>query len=112
MYIVNTTNLAWFAIYLNGRKRYIKITESADSVKKGTKMWIAARLKKPLLVLLYRNDLPNSSNLLVPIMFADDTFYYFYFYLFIFFSFFEYSNINTLLKTVNDELIKIKEGYS
>ena len=85
MYIVNTTNLAWFAIYLNGRKRYIKITESAESVKKGIKMWIAARLKKPLLVLLYRNDLPNSSNLLVPIMFADDTFYYFYFYLFVYF---------------------------
>ena len=51
-------------------------------------MWIAARLKKPLLVLLYRNDLPNSSNLLVPIMFADDTFYYFYFYLFVYFFFF------------------------
>ena len=85
MYIVNITNLAWFAIYLNGRKRYINITESADSVKKDIKMWSAARLNKPLLVLLYINDLPNSSNLLVPIMFADDTFYYFYFYLFVYF---------------------------
>ena len=73
-------------------------------------MWSAARLNKPLLVLLYINDLPNSSNLLVPIIFADDTFHYFYFYLLVYF--FEHSNINTLLKTVNDELIKIKEGYS
>ena len=27
-------NLAWFANYLNGRKQYIKITESADTVKR------------------------------------------------------------------------------
>ena len=34
MYGVNTTNLAWFASYLNGRKQYIKITESADTLRK------------------------------------------------------------------------------
>ena len=50
-----------------------------------------------LLLLLYVNDLPNSSNLLVPIMFADDTSL-----------FSEHSNINTLFKIVNDELIKIE----
>ena len=37
MYCVNTTNLAWFASYLNGRKQYIKITESADTLKKDIK---------------------------------------------------------------------------
>ena len=51
--------------------------------------------------MLYVNDLPNSSNVLVPIMFADDTSF-----------FFEHSNINTLFKTVNDELIKINEWFS
>ena len=55
----------------------------------------------PLLLLLPVNDLPNSSNVLVPIMFADDTNF-----------FFEHSNINTLFKTVNDELIKINEWFS
>ena len=30
MYGVNTTNLAWFASYLSGRKQYIKIIESTD----------------------------------------------------------------------------------
>ena len=37
MYGVNTTNLTWFASYLNGRKQYIKITESAGTLKKDIK---------------------------------------------------------------------------
>ena len=48
----------------------------------------------PLLFLLGTSHNANSSNLLVPIMFADN-----------FFSF-EHSNINTLFKTGNDKLIK------
>ena len=54
-----------------------------------------------LLFLLHVNDLPNSSNVFVPIMFADDTNL-----------FFERSNLNTLFKTNNDELIKINEWFS
>ena len=34
---VNSTNLAWFASHLNGRKQYIKITECANIVKKNIK---------------------------------------------------------------------------
>ena len=99
MYGVNTTNLAWFASYLNGRKQYIKITESADTLKKDIKCGVPqGSILGPLLFFLYVNDLPNSSNVLVPIMFADDTNF-----------FFEHSNINTLFETVNHELIKIKE---
>ena len=102
MYSVNTTNLTWFASYLNGRKEYIKITESADTLKKDIKCGVPQSLiLEPLLFLLYVNDFPNSSNVLVPIMFADDTNF-----------FFEHSNINTLFKTVNDELIKIHEWFS
>ena len=37
MYGVNTMNFAWFPSNLNGRKQYIKITESADTVKKDIK---------------------------------------------------------------------------
>ena len=37
MYGVNTANLAWFASYLNGKKKYIKVTESADTVKRDIK---------------------------------------------------------------------------
>ena len=102
MYVVNTTNLAWFASYLNGRKQYIKVTESAETLKKDIKCGVPqGSILGPLLFLLYVNDLPNSSNVLVPIMFSDDTKF-----------FFEHSNINRLFKTVNDELIKITEWFS
>ena len=71
IYSVNTTNLAWFASYLNGRKQYIKITESADTVKKDINF---ARLNtRTIIVFVLCNELPNSSDVLVPIMFADDT---------------------------------------
>ena len=72
MYRVNTTNLAWVASYLNGRKQYIKTTESADTVKKDIKSGVP---QGPLLFLLYVNDTQNLSNVLVPIMFADDNFF-------------------------------------
>ena len=44
MYGVNTTNLAWFASYLNDKKQYIKITESADTEKKGIKCGVSQGL--------------------------------------------------------------------
>ena len=74
MYGFNTTNLAWFVSYLNGRKQYVKLTESADTVKKDIKCGVPqGSILGPLLLLLYVNDLPNSSNVFVPIIFADDT---------------------------------------
>ena len=108
MYGVNITNLAWFASYVNGRKQYIKkqyieIIESADRVKKDIKCGVPqGSILGPLLFLLYANDLSNSSNVLLPILFAEDTFFFF----------FEHNNTNTLFKTVNDKLIKINEWFS
>ena len=76
MYSVNTTNRAWFASYLNGRKQYIKITEYVDTVKKDVKCATPqCSILEPFLFLLYVNDLPDSSYLLITIMFVDDTIY-------------------------------------
>ena len=103
MYGVNTTNLAWIASYLNDKKKYIRITESVDTVKKDNKFRVPqGKVLGLLLLLSYVNDLPNSSSLLVPIMFADDTNL-----------FFGHSDITTLFKIVNDELmIKTKKWFS
>ena len=98
LYDVNTTNLAWFASYLNGRKQYIKITECANTVEKDIKCGVPqGSILGLLLFLLYVSDLLNSLNVLVLIMLTDV---------------FEHSNKNTLFKTVNDELFKISEWCS
>ena len=48
-----------------GRRQYIRITESADTVKKDIKCGMPqCSILGPLLFLLYVNDLPNSSNCL------------------------------------------------
>ena len=102
MYGVDTPNLACFDRYLKCRKQYIKITESADTVKKDIKCGMPQGSILGLLLFMWHvNDLPNSSNVLVTIMFAEDTNL-----------FFEHSNINTLFKTVNDKFIKINESFS
>ena len=89
-------------LILNGRKQYMKITKSTNTMKKNTKSGEReGSIIGPLLFLLYVNDISNSSNVLVPIMFADNTIF-----------FLGRSNISTLYKTVNDELIKINEWFS
>ena len=61
MYGVSTTNLVWFACYLNGRKKYIKIAESANTLEKDIKCGVPqGSLLGPFLLLFYVNDLPNS----------------------------------------------------
>ena len=54
----------------------------------------------PLLLLFYVKYLPNSSNVLFPIMFVSDTNL-----------FFENSNVNKLFKRDNDKLSKINKFF-
>ena len=91
----------WFKNYLTNRKQYIQFTE----VEKTDLQLVKCRVPQgsilgPLLFLLYVNDLPSASQLIDPIMFADDTNL-----------FYSDENINTLFTTVNNELQNINEWF-
>ena len=94
--------------YLNDIKFYqllkwqeAVITECANTLNQDIKCEVPQGSVVGLLLILYVNDLPNSSNVLVSIMFADNINL-----------FFEHINISTLFNRVNDELFKIKKWFS
>ena len=89
----------YFTVYprLKKQKQYIQIEEkNKTDVLSVTCGVPQGSTLGPLLFLLYVNDLPNAPNILVPIMFADDTNL-----------FFSNCNIPVLFATVNSELGKI-----
>ena len=58
MYGINTSNVACFGSYLNGKKQYIKITECGDTVKQDIKCGVPqGSILGSLLFLLYVNYL-------------------------------------------------------
>ena len=60
-------------------------------------MWCSTRINiRPLLFLIYANDLNRGSGILDPIMFADDTNL-----------FYSHKDIKTLFHTVNRELVEV-----
>ena len=77
MYGVKGNNLKWFHSYLSNRKHYIEFQndgkkEKTDSltIKCGV---LQGSVLEPLLFIVYVNDIYRASNILKPIMFADDT---------------------------------------
>ena len=92
----------WFQSYLKNRLQYVPYGSDSKTpflpllcgVPQGS-------ILGPLLFLLYVNDLPNASNILNPIMFADDTNL-----------FSSDKNIHNLFQTVNQELEKLAEWFS
>ena len=76
-YGIKEKNLFWFESYLTGRKQYINF-EINDNNGKTDLLKIICSVPQgpilgPLLFIIYINDLCQVSDILKPIMFADDT---------------------------------------
>ena len=73
-YGVTDQNHSWFKNYLSNRKQFIQINNEENIELKTITCGVPqGSMLGPLLYLLYGKDLKNASNLLDPIMFADDT---------------------------------------
>ena len=72
-YGIQGNNIRWFESYLSDQKQYIAYNNKSTSFKDITCGVPQGSILGPLLFLIYVNDLPNVSNMLDPIMFADDT---------------------------------------
>ena len=65
--------LDWLKSYMLGRKQYVLYNDNPSDVRSITCGVPQGSILGPLLFLIYVNDLPNVSDMLFTIMFADDT---------------------------------------
>ena len=95
-YGIKGNNLRWFESYLENRKQYITYETTKFTTFENMTCGVPqGYMLGPLLFLLYINDLPNVSNILDPIMFADDINL-----------FYSHHNTKEFFTTVNKELQK------
>ena len=99
-YGIRGTALAWFNDYLNNRQQYVSL-QSEESSKLTIKCGVPlGSILGPLLLLVYVNDIIQSSPLLTFILFADDTNV-----------FYSHKNLHTLITTLNTELEKVHTWF-
>ena len=100
LYGLRGNAIEWFKSYLSNRKQFIVYDRGKTGFSNITCGVPQGSILGPLLFLIYVNDLKQATNILDPIMFADDTNL-----------FHSGHDIKTLFKSVNKELIQIKEWF-
>ena len=73
LYGIRGTALDWITNYLSDRKQYVVYNNTKSDEKHITCGVPQGSILGPLLFLLYVNDICNVSDILFPILFADDT---------------------------------------
>ena len=98
---ITDRNHVWLKSYLSNRRQFVQINEkektSLETISCGAPQ---GSILGTLLFLLYVNDLKNASNILDPIMFADDSNL-----------FFTHKDIRYLFQIVNQELENINQWF-
>ena len=101
LYGIKDRNYGWLKSYLSNRRQFFQINEKEKTSLETISCSVPqGSILGPLLFLLYVNDLKNASNILDPIMFADDTNL-----------FFTHKDITYLFQIVNQELEDIKQWF-
>ena len=95
-YGIRDSMLKWFQSYLFDRKQFVTFNGVSSELLVNSCGVPQGSVLGPLFFLLYINDLPNISKILIFYLFADDTKIYY-----------ESNSLNELEKTLNKELSKL-----
>ena len=101
LYGITDRNHGWLKSYLSIRRKFVQINEKEKTSLETISCSVPqGSILGTLLFLLYVNDLKNASNILDPIMLADDTNL-----------FFTHNYIRYLFQVVNQELENINQWF-